>query len=304
MTDERLTSPLRKRAAAQPRSPAVEFDGRTWSYGILLDAVEEAKRALRDLGVRPGDRLDKFLLATRALLAPGSAKAAIRLIVYHCPMAAYRADGQMRPEALGTQDWVYAWESNREALPDIYLKDYWTHKQEIDTGRSPYAANMQALRTLIETAARSRTRLVMFVNPLPAPFLEIVRLTGHEGRFEQWKRDVAALAAVRGEESPVPARDFAVYAKETNDPFPPVVSTLADLRGFFEMSHYTPALGAVELKRLFQGTEEGDLFGAPLEPGTIDAHLAAARKAGVAYRATHPQEVAWIERRTAILRRN
>ena len=57
MTDERLTSPLRKRAAAQPRAPAVEFEGRTWSYGVLLDAIEEAKRALGELGVRAGDRV-------------------------------------------------------------------------------------------------------------------------------------------------------------------------------------------------------------------------------------------------------
>ncbi len=57
MTDERLTSILRRRAAERPRSPAVEFEGRTWSYGIFLDAIGEATRALQDLGVRPGDRL-------------------------------------------------------------------------------------------------------------------------------------------------------------------------------------------------------------------------------------------------------
>ncbi len=57
MTDDRLTSPLRKRAADRPRSPAVEFEGRTWSYGIFLDAIGEARRALQDLGFGPGDRL-------------------------------------------------------------------------------------------------------------------------------------------------------------------------------------------------------------------------------------------------------
>ncbi len=267
-------------------------------YGMFVNASD------RPSGIpRLETSFDRFLLLVSALAAPGSAKAAIRMIVLRCPTAANRVDGQFRPEAFVSQEWASAWELKRETLPDAYIKDYWMHNEEFDSGRSPYAANLQALGKLVETAARSRTRLVMFVNPLPAPLLEIVRVTGQQDRFEQWKRDIAALAAARVEERPLPLRDFAVYAGETNDPFPPRVSTLADLRGFFEMSHFTPALGALVLKRLFGQSAEGGLFGAPLEPGSIDAHLAAARRAGEEYRATHPHDVAWIERRAAILRR-
>jgi len=268
-------------------------------YGMFVNDQRDHPDRIPPLGTS----FDRFLLPVRALAALGSARAAIRMIVSRCPMAPYRADGQLRPEALASEEWANAWEWKRETLPDAYIKDYRMHKQELDDGRSPYAANLQALGKLVESAARTRTRLIMFVNPLPATFLEIVRVTGHQDRFEQWKRDVATLAAARVEERPLPLRDFAVYAGETNDPFPPRVSTLADLRGFFELSHFTPALGALVLRRLFQENGEGDLFGAPLEPGTIDAHLAAVRRAGEQYRATHSQDVAWIERRAATLRR-
>ncbi len=268
------------------------------SYGMFESDQREGMEAPKALN--PG--LGTIAFRLRALFAPAFTKTALRSVFLGCQTPIYRLDGQVHPEIYVTSVWANPSKAIREEMPDGYLKQYMMkRKGTADAGRSPYSANLQALREMVDTAVRTHTRLVMFVTPLSAPILEIIRQTGHQEGFERWKRDLGDLAGTRDMIAPV--RDFSVHSKVTDEPFPVAASSSADLHWFFELNHFSPALGALVLKRLFQENGEGELFGAPLEPGTIDAHLAAARSAGEAYRATHPQEVAWIERRAAILRR-
>ncbi len=246
--------------------------------------------------------LGSIAVRVRALFAPAFAKIALRSVLLGCQTPVYRVDGQWRPGVYASGVWTNASKTMREELPDVYLKQYMMKSKRVaEAGWSPYSANLQALREMVETAVRTRTRLVMFATPLSGPYLEIISQTGHQDGLEQWKRDLGDLAGRSIAVAPV--QDFSVHSKATDEPFPVAVSSMADLHWFLDLNHFSPALGTLVLRRLFQENGDGELFGAPLEPGTIDAHLAAARRARGAYRATHPQEVAWVERRVAIVRR-
>lgn len=51
-----ITDLLDRTAAAHPAYPAIDFYGRTWTYGELAGMVERAARGLQDRGLRRGDR--------------------------------------------------------------------------------------------------------------------------------------------------------------------------------------------------------------------------------------------------------
>ena len=53
----RISDILRHGAARRPDAPALVEDGRTWSYAQLAGAADAYAALLRDLGVRPGDRV-------------------------------------------------------------------------------------------------------------------------------------------------------------------------------------------------------------------------------------------------------
>jgi acyl-CoA synthetase (AMP-forming)/AMP-acid ligase II len=58
---EPITAFLRRHAEAQPDKAAIRFYGRTVTYAQLDDETNRFARALRRLGVRPGDRVALFL---------------------------------------------------------------------------------------------------------------------------------------------------------------------------------------------------------------------------------------------------
>lgn len=53
----RIGAIVRSRAALAPDAPALHQDGRCWSYAQLADEVDAHAALLRQLGVRPGDRV-------------------------------------------------------------------------------------------------------------------------------------------------------------------------------------------------------------------------------------------------------
>src|SRR5690349_6934083 len=54
---ERISHMIRPHAQARPDHPALVDHATSWSYGRLLSIVTDLASALRDLGVRSGDRI-------------------------------------------------------------------------------------------------------------------------------------------------------------------------------------------------------------------------------------------------------
>src|SRR5260221_14552691 len=54
---QRLDHVFRSWSKSAPKQPALIGEGKVWSYGALAGIVDDAAAALRDHGVRPGDRV-------------------------------------------------------------------------------------------------------------------------------------------------------------------------------------------------------------------------------------------------------
>lgn len=169
---------------------------------------------------------------------------------------------------------------------------------ECDAGG--YRPSLDALRTLVRLAVRSETRLVVFINPLPALHLEGIRLAGAAAHFEQWKRDLAGIIREDGDRLADPARDFAVFAAESWDSKPVSPEALQSGVGFLDVSHYTMGLGRIVQRHLVSAPGDA-LFGAPLHPETVESHLQRDRAARATWAATHPREIARLKQRVELL---
>lgn len=157
-----------------------------------------------------------------------------------------------------------------------------------------YRSDLESLRALVRSATRSGTRLVMFINPLPALHLEGIRVAGAGPHFERWKRDMAAIVHEEGGASAL--RDFAVFAPEVSHNRPERPEASESVAGFLDVSHYTLGLGRIVQGQLASSSVD-DLFGAPLHPGSVERHLQRDRAARDAWAARHPQEIARLRER-------
>lgn len=164
------------------------------------------------------------------------------------------------------------------------------------TCEAGYRASLESLRAVVREATRSNVRLVVFTNPLPAPFLEGIRQWGAGERFERWKRDIAAIVIEEGGANASPVLDFAVFAPETHHGRPTAATESESIAGFLDVSHYTLALGRIVQRRLATGGN-GELFGAPLRMESIGRHLERDRMARAAWAELHHDEVAQLRDR-------
>lgn len=132
---------------------------------------------------------------------------------------------------------------------------------------------MRQLEQLLAEAARRDLRVVAFIYPFHAEFLQLIDLTGRGKGYRQWKQAVAGMFNAH---AGAPAHhdwalwDFGVFAGPTMEPVP----AKGDLRGrmhwWWEPGHYKAALGDLMLRRMFG---QGAGFGVALHPETIASHL-------------------------------
>ena len=153
-----------------------------------------------------------------------------------------------------------------------------------------YAANLEALREIAATAARTRTRLTLFVDPLPPASLDLAARALPAPDAEQWKRDVARVVAQGSAGGVAPPRDFAVFSPETT----------GDDERFLDFAHYSRELGhSIVTSLASEPPDRG--FGASLGTG-LERHLEADRDARESWIASHPEDVARNEQRIDALR--
>jgi hypothetical protein len=147
-------------------------------------------------------------------------------------------------------------------------------------------ADVQAILDLCESRS---IRVIVFINPVHADRLEMLDLLGDWQAFEEWKRELVALAArYQGKDggSRIPLWDFSGYDSYSTEP---VSVGGQSMHYFWEPSHYTPALGAAIVKRIFGVGDEH--FGVLLSPESIEPHITAIREQRRLYRKHHEAEV-------------
>lgn len=142
-------------------------------------------------------------------------------------------------------------------------------------------ANFRYLVEIIHIARAHHERLILFIPPYHAQFLDIVRATGFWNDFDEWKNVLAGIVTSESAGT-VELADFSGYNAFTTESVPPKHDLHHQMRWYWEAGHYKAALGDIMLKRLISGS---GAFGKTLTPsltrngedGTLMARHANAR---------------------------
>ena len=135
-----------------------------------------------------------------------------------------------------------------------------------------FGATFEQLDAMLRFARFHDIDLRLTTEPLHARMLMAIEDAGLQPQFEQWKRDLAAVAAAAG----FPLWDFEAYNWVTEDQ-----------AYWWEPSHYKKQTGDLILDRVLRAPEDGD-FGKLLTPDNVEEWLVVQRAAARHYKASHP----------------
>ena len=193
--DEPLTAALERSARAYPSRVALDFIGAVTTYGTLWRRVEHAAEALREIGVRKGDRV--------ALVMPNCAThvvafyAVLRLgavVVEHNPT--YSADELAHQLADSGATTVIAWEVAAGAVLAAQPRTPVRTVVVVDLTRDLPTAKRAALHLPVPAARKLRAAMRA---PLPA-----------EARVLRWHRLVSRTRALPADHPAPTADDIAL----------------------------------------------------------------------------------------------
>jgi hypothetical protein len=147
-----------------------------------------------------------------------------------------------------------------------------------------------------------RVDLRILIAPEHAHQLEITAAIGEWATLENAKRSLVQLlaedSARHAGAPPIPLWDFSGYSSVTIEALPESGSH-AEMKFYWDSSHFKDIVGDFVLDRLFNSSrprkEIPADFGVPLTPATIEPALARLRADRLAYRRSHPEDVAWIQ---------
>lgn len=147
---------------------------------------------------------------------------------------------------------------------------------------------LQALEDFLAWAAAHDVTPLLFINAYHADYLGLIALSDKWPLFEQWKRDVLAMAQRHG----VALWDFSRVDDYSSEVLPAEAGRGKTLKWFWEPAHYRRELGERMLAVMRDSDCVADavpLPGVLLDPGHIDAYLAQEHEAITAYLAGHPE---------------
>ncbi len=153
------------------------------------------------------------------------------------------------------------------------------------------------LREMIRVCRARNIDLSIFIPPVHALDMETIRIAGLWPVFEQWKRDAMAIVAEETKDRPLPLWDFTGFKGPLAEPVPPPGDHTTRMKYYIESSHFTPAMGALVLDRIFPqpGISPQSDFGVPLTPANLEQHLQQLRADREAFVTANTAELAWIE---------
>ncbi len=166
---------------------------------------------------------------------------------------------------------------------------------------------LRHLARILDRAADAGIGVRLYITPVHARQLEVYRTLGLWETLEQWKQDVlltARGAGMRSTHQEFQVWDFADYSTLTTESVPGEADPQVRMQWYWESSHYRKPLGDRVLDRIFAvpGSGVPDDFGALLNglpQHDLQRYLEAVRERGATYRATHPADVADLERLAA-----
>jgi hypothetical protein len=157
------------------------------------------------------------------------------------------------------------------------------------------------IKRIIEFCRDRGIDLRLFITPEHAHQMEISAEIGQWSSIEKGKRDLVDLLAQDAAKHPgapqIPLYDFSGYNSVTTEDLPDVGSK-AEMKYYWESSHFKEIVGDFVLDRLFGVSHltrpVPPDFGVQLTVDTVDSALDRIRLERISYRMKHPQDVARI----------
>jgi len=161
---------------------------------------------------------------------------------------------------------------------------------------------LEALKSIIRTAKREGSRLVIVIPPNHATYLSVFYLENDpDPVFRLDRETITRLAdaadAAHPDTPPVEIWDFNDFHPLNCEALPPASDPSAKLSGWMDGTHALKSLGDIMLARIMDWPGlEGDAasYGTRLDSSTLDARIADIRAGYEEYRATHPDDWNWI----------
>jgi len=130
----------------------------------------------------------------------------------------------------------------------------------------------RSLEAMIDLAKRNDIRLILFIPPYHARYLEILHDAGFWNSFEAWKHALVQTVdeAAGKRRDLILLYDFSGYDDISGEQVPQPGDTQAEMRWYRDSTHYTPALGDLMIASMM---EAGPVLGQELNAQTLEADL-------------------------------
>jgi len=113
-----------------------------------------------------------------------------------------------------------------------------------------WSLELEAIKRVIEMAAKKEIKLTLFINPYHYSYLEIIRSSGYWNEFESFKKNIQKAVKKYGQER-VKFWDFSIYSAYTVTLTPKKDIKSSGNRWFWEPAHYKKELGDLMLESIF-----------------------------------------------------
>jgi len=172
-----------------------------------------------------------------------------------------------------------------------------------------FSSSLEYLKQIVERCRQQRIELKLFISPVHARQLEVIRALGLWPVFEQWKRELVRILDEDAKEhshKPFPLWDYSGYNSVTTETVP----ESGQMQFYYDSAHYTLLTGKMIMERIFSVTPSRDShadFGRLLSADNIKEVLHAIRKERENYIKNHHeavQEIKSLVKKSGILDRD
>ena len=161
--------------------------------------------------------------------------------------------------------------------------------------RGRYAALLGKVREIVAVSLQHHIRIDIVISPIHARYSYVYAAAGLWPTYEQWKRDLASIAARSARR--VAVWDFSGVSECTSETMPQAGDVTTKMLWFRESSHFRSRLGALVFDRVY-GRDDAHAcsgFGLELDARNLEDPLARQRAALKRWISSHPDDVSEID---------
>lgn len=170
---------------------------------------------------------------------------------------------------------------------------------------------VEIFREILHSCREDGVDLYLFISPVHARQLEVLKAIGMWPLYEEWKRDLVRVVEETNQsypdKAPLKLWDFSGYNRVTTEDVPADDKNGGQMLYYWEASHYKQVIGDRVLDIIMETNGEEkpgpDEFGVVLTYNNIDDSLEQIRRDRIRYARTHPQEVKDVEELARATRR-